>query len=320
MVMNLLLASLLILTTTYLWAQGNFQVVVTEPKRDEVFGWAQYSPFVTIKASLQQNGEPVTPSETIKRLFLTAQVFVGDRLTDTVPLWDDATHGDEKAQDGIFTANYRPNQTGSFKVRVRGQVDLVQDTKIVTKEFWSPFASFQVVAIPYPHVTSPEPGSKTAAEISVRASMLQQGSPFNEQDKTLKAHIVAKSKGQIIVEAPLRRKGSIVEGTLNLPKVGTYQLAVIVSVNRMGKELTAESQAIEIQVTRPNPSFLIIAILAFIVYLILPIKQPSLRYRHRVRIGQTIIELNPGEEKTVNEISVKGAIDSNTVTIRTKLG
>ncbi|MDW8029778.1 MAG: choice-of-anchor X domain-containing protein, partial [Armatimonadota bacterium] len=231
-----------------------------------------------------------------------------------------ATHGDEKAQDGIFTANYQPNQTGSFKVRVRGQVDLVQDTKIVTKEFWSPFASFQVVAIPYPHVTSPEPGSKTSTKIKVRASLLQQGSPFDKQDETLKAYIVAKSKGQLIVKAPLKRKGSVLEGTLNLPKIGTYQLAVIVSVNRMGKDLTTESQAIEIQVTRPDLSFLIVAILTFIVYLILPIKQPSLRYRHRVRIGQTIIELNPGEEKTVNEISVKGAIDSNTVTIRTRQG
>ncbi len=173
-IFSLLLTSLLSIASS----QANWQVVIDQPKEGEVFGWAQTSPSVTIQASLQLNGKIPLPNEIVKRLFLTAQVFANDRLLDNVPLWDDGTHGDKKAKDGIFTSTYNPPQTGEFRLRVRAQADLVQNGKIVTKEFWSNFLTFQVVPVPYPRLIYPEPASKTRTTLSVRARLLVNNEPF----------------------------------------------------------------------------------------------------------------------------------------------
>lgn len=320
--MRAIVVLLLILGVSSLWSQESFQVVITKPVQDELFGWAQSPPSVTIQASLQRDSETVTPEkeETFKRLFLTAQIFVNDRLVDTVPLWDDGTHGDEKAKDGIFTSQYRPNLAGEFKVRVRAQADLVQEGKTAVKEFWSPFVSFQVIAIPYPHIVFPEPGMKIGTKTRIRARLLLQGKPFEERDESLRARVVAKLSGQALVQTTLKRSGSLLIGSLNLPKIGTYQVVVSVSVVRQGKKLSAESEPVEIQASRPPLLLLIVTALLFVIYLLLPPKEPPLRYRHRVRVGQTEVELNPGEERNVNELKVKGAFDSNTLTVRTPQG
>jgi len=319
-VMRSCVVALLLLTASTLRAQEGWKVIVNKPEPKEIFGWAQSPPSIPIQASLQRNGEVVVVGESVKRLFLTAQIFAGERLLDNVPLWDDGSHGDEKAKDGNFTSTYLPPQTGDFKLRVRAQADLVEGGKVLTREFWSEFVPFSVVAIPYPHITSPEPGSKTGAKVKIRARLLLQNKPFNQRDETLQAKVIAKSEGKTLSEATLSRSGSVLSGNLNLPRLGTYQLTVSVSVHRSGKKLVAESEPVEIQVTRPPWALLVVAIIAFVLYLLLPPKEPPLWYRHHIRVGETKVELNADKTETVSGISVTGFVDSPKVTVETPQG
>ncbi|MFN4180447.1 MAG: choice-of-anchor X domain-containing protein [Armatimonadota bacterium] len=305
----------LALSLSVAFAQEVWQVVIIQPKEGDLFGWAQDAPSITIQAALQRKGEVVSPNDVVKRLFLTAQVFSGDNLLDNVPLWDDGTHGDDKAKDGIFTSTYRPSQTGEFRLRVRAQADLVRDGKVVTKEFWSDFVPIQVVPIPYPHLISPEPGSKTKTTVNVRARLLMQNAPFEQPDETLQAKIVAQAEGKKVAEAPLRRRGSVLTGQISLPKRGDYHLLITVTVTQQGKTLQAQSEPVSIQAVRMPIFWLIISCILFAVYLLLPPKEPPLRYRHRVRIGSASISLEPGAEKTIEGIKVKGASEKPEVTV-----
>ncbi|GBC99911.1 hypothetical protein HRbin17_02443 [bacterium HR17] len=302
------------------FAQEVWQVVVIQPKQGDLFGWAQDAPYITIQAALQRDSEFISPNDIVKRLFLTAQVFSGDQLLDNVPLWDDGTHGDDKARDGIFTSTYRPSQTGEFRLRVRAQADLVRNGKIVTKEFWSNFVPIQVVPIPYPHLVFPEPGSKTKTTVNVRARLLMQNQPFGESDETLQAKIVAQMEGKGIAEAPLRRRGSVLTGQISLPKRGDYRLLIAVTVTRQGKTLQAQSEPVSIQAVRMPILWFIVGCFFLVIYLLLPPKEPPLRYRHRVWIDGASIGLDPGEEKTMEGIKVKGANDKREVIVTTPDG
>lgn len=298
------------------FSQGNWQVVIIQPKQGEVFGWAQVSPSVAIQASLQLNDEIILPNETVKRLFLTAQVFSGERLLDNVPLWDDGTHSDEKASDGIFTSTYNPPQTGEFRLRVRAQADLVQGGKVVTKEFWSNFVPFQVVPVPYPRLVYPEPASKTRTKVRVRARLLVKNEPFEERDETLQALIIAQAEGKKVTEATPRRKGSILTGTIVLPKRGEYQLLVNVSVQRQGKTLQSQSEPVTIQAVRMPIFWLVAGCIFLLIYLILPPKEPPLRYRHRLTVGQSQVVLEPDEKKSIGGIELIGAIGKPEVEVQ----
>ncbi len=315
-IFSLLLTSLLSIASS----QANWQVLIDQPKEGEVFGWAQTSPSVTIQASLQLNGKIPLPNEIVKRLFLTAQVFANDRLLDNVPLWDDGTHGDKKAKDGIFTSTYNPPQTGEFRLRVRAQADLVQNGKVVTKEFWSNFLTFKVVPVPYPRLIYPEPASKTRTTLSVRARLLVNNEPFEERDETLQARIIAQAEGKKVTEATLRRKGSVLTGKITLPRRGEYQLLVIVSVQRQGKTLQAQSELVTIQAVHIPIFWLIVGLFLIAIYLLLPPKEPPLRYRHQVRVGQNRFILEAGERRSVNGIEVVGAKDKPEVTVQTPEG
>ncbi len=306
------------------FSQGNWQVAIIQPKQDEVFGWAQVSPSVTIQASLQLNDKITLPNEIVKRLFLTAQVFANNRLLDNVPLWDDGTHGDKKAKDGIFTSTYNPPQTGEFRLRVRAQADLVQNGKIVTKEFWSNFLTFKVLPIPYPKLVYPEPASKTRTTLSVRARLMVNNEPFEERDETLQARIIAQAEGKKVTEATLRRKGSVLTGTITLPKRGEYQLFVTVSVQRQGKTLQSQSELITIQAVRMPIFWLVVGCILAVIYLLLPPKEPPLRYRHHLRLrlghGQSQVVLEAGERKSVSEIEIVSAKDKSEVIVQTPDG
>lgn len=315
-IFSLLLTSLLSIASS----QANWQVVIDQPKEGEVFGWAQTSPSVTIQASLQLNGKIPLPNEIVKRLFLTAQVFANDRLLDNVPLWDDGTHGDKKAKDGIFTSTYNPPQTGEFRLRVRAQADLVQNGKIVTKEFWSNFLTFKVLPIPYPKLVYPEPASKTRTTLSVRARLMVNNEPFEERDETLQARIIAQAEGKKVTEATLRRKGSVLTGKITLPRRGEYQLLVTVSVQRQGKTLQAQSELVTIQAVHIPIFWLIVGCILAAIYLLLPPKEPPLLYRHQIRIGQNRFILEAGERRSVNGIEVVGAKDKPEVTVQTPEG
>jgi len=297
-------------------AQG-WQVQVVAPSPKALLGWAQTPPEMQIKAALLKDGEPIIPRQgEVARLFLTGQVFVSEKLVDNVPLWDDGTHGDEKANDGIFTSTYRPPKIGEYQVRVRAQADLAQDSKTVTKEFWSDFVPFRVVPIPYPHLISPEPASKTRLTVHVRARLLQNNQPFEEHDESLQAKAAAFAGGEKVAEVPLKRSRSVLTGELNLPQMGSYQVVVTVSVLRQGKRLSSQSQPIEIQAVRPPIFWLVVAISLGVLYLLLPPKQPPLRYKHQIQVGQRTVEFQTNEEKTVNGLTFKAKAETPQVTVK----
>jgi len=292
----------LLLGLTVQGAMGQeWAVQVTTPKEGALFGWAQSAPEVAIRAELRRQGEKVVPKQgDVQRLFLTAQIFSGERLLDNVPLWDDGTHGDERGGDGVYAASYRPPQAGAFRLRVRAQADILSGNKTVTREFWSGFIPFRVIAIPYARLTQPEPGSEVRGKTTVRARLLLLDKPFDEPDETLQATLLVTGEGQKR-QIPLRRNGSLLASSVAFSKRGTYRLQVSVAVRRDGQSLQTQSEVTEIQVTMLTYTWLIIAIFLAIVFLLLPPREPPLRYCHRVRFGGQVLELEPGERKSLRE-------------------
>jgi hypothetical protein len=78
-------------------------------------------------------------------------------------------------------------------------------------------------------------------------------------------------------------------------------LQVSVAVRRDGQSLQTQSEVTEIQVTMLTYTWLIIAIFLAIIFLLLPPRESPLRYRHRVRFGGQVLELEPGERKSLRE-------------------
>jgi hypothetical protein len=103
-------------------------------------------------------------------------------------------------------------------------------------------------------------------------------------------------------QIPLRRQGSLLTSSVAFSKRGTYRLQVSVAVQRDEQSLQTQSEVTEIQVTMLTYTWLIIAIFLAIVFLLLPPKEPPLRYRHRVRFGEQVHELKPGERKSLPEL------------------
>jgi hypothetical protein len=295
-------------------------VQVTTPKEGALFGWAQSAPEVAIRAELQRQGEKVVPKQgDVQRLFLTAQIFSGERLLDNVPLWDDGTHGDERSGDGVYAASYRPPQAGAFRLRVRAQADILSGNKTVTREFWSGFLPFRVIAIPYARITQPEPGSEVRGKTAVRARLLLLDKPFDEPDETLQATLLVTGEGQKR-QIPLRRKGSLLTSSVTFSKRGTYRLQVSVAVQRDGQSLQTQSEVTEIQVTMLTYTWLIIAIFLAIIFLLLPPRESPLRYRHHVRFGGQVHELEPGERKSLPEAELVAEAEKPEIRVRSTKG
>ena len=307
----------LLLGLTVQGAMGQeWAVQVTTPKEGALFGWAQSAPEVAIRAELQRQGEKVVPKQgDVQRLFLTAQIFSGERLLDNVPLWDDGTHGDERSGDGVYAASYRPPQAGAFRLRVRAQADILSGNKTVTREFWSGFLPFRVIAIPYARITQPETGSEIKGKTTFRARLLVLEKPFEERDETLKASVKVEGEGWR-KELPLNRKGSLLTANINFPKRGTYRLVVMVRVQRDGKTLNSESEIVEVRVTKLGYFWLAAAAFLFLIFLALPPKEPPLRYRHYLRFEGREIILEPGEKKQEIDLEFEAAFDEREVRIR----
>jgi hypothetical protein len=307
----------LLLGLTVQGAMGQeWAVQVTTPKEGALFGWAQSAPEVAIRAELRRQGEKVVPKQgDVQRLFLTAQIFSGERLLDNVPLWDDGTHGDERSGDGVYAASYRPPQAGAFRLRVRAQADILSGNKTVTREFWSGFLPFRVIAIPYARITQPETGSEIKGKTTFRARLLVLEKPFEERDETLKASVKVEGEGWR-KELPLNRKGSLLTANINFPKRGTYRLVVMVRVQRDGKTLNSESEIVEVRVIKLGYFWLAAAASLFLIFLALPPKEPPLRYRHYLRFEGREIILEPGEKKQEIDLEFEAAFDEREVRIR----
>jgi hypothetical protein len=297
-----------------------WKVQITSPLPNSVFGWAQNAPEISLKGEFLKGEEKIVPKQSeVARLFLTGQVFSGGKLIDTVPMWDDGTHGDEKGEDGTYTTLYRPPKVGEYQVRVRAQADIVREGKVFTREFWSDFVAFKVVPVPYARITQPEPGSEVRGKTAVRARLLLLDKPFDEPDETLQATLLVTGEGQK-QQIPLRRKGSLLTSSVAFSKRGTYRLQVSVAVRRDGQSLQTQSEVTEIQVTMLTYTWLIIAIFLAIVFLLLPPREPPLRYRHRVRFGGQVHELEPGERKSLPEAELVAEAEKREIRVRSTKG
>lgn len=271
-------------------------------------------------SELLKGEEKIVPRQgEVARLFLTGQIFAGEKLIDTVPMWDDGSHGDEKSDDGTYTAIYRPPKLGEYQVRVRAQADIVREGKVFTREFWSRFVTFKVVPVPYARITQPETGSEIKGKTTLRARLLVLEKPFDERDETLKASVKVEGEGWR-KELPLNRKGSLLTAKINFPKRGTYRLVVLVSVQRDGKILHSESEIVEVQVAKLGYFFLVMAVILFLGFLSLPPKEMPLRYRHHLKFDGDKIQLEPGEKKQEGQLELEAAVNKRQVKVRQKAG
>jgi len=274
---------------------------VTSPSPDIILSWAQDAPEVSLTGELLKGEEKVVAKQQeVARLFLTGQIFASGDLIDTVPMWDDGTHGDKKAADGSYTATYRPPGIGEYQVRVRAQADILREGKAFLREFWSAFVTFKVVPMPYARLTQPEPGSELRSKTGVRARLLLLDKPFDEPDETLQATLLVTGEGQKR-QIRLQRNGSLLAGSVAFSKRGNYHLQVSVTVRRGGQLLRTQSEVTEVLVTRLTYTWLIIATFFTTSFLLWPPKEPPLRFRHRVRFGRQVHELEPGQGKSLPE-------------------
>jgi hypothetical protein len=310
---------LVLLLVSPLKAQ-EWKVQITSPLPNSIFGWAQNATEISLKGEFLKGEEKIVPKQSeVARLFLTGQVFSGGKLIDTVPMWDDGTHGDEKGEDGTYTTLYRPPKVGEYQVRVRAQADIVREGKVFTREFWSDFVAFKVVPVPYARITQPETGSEIKGKTTFRARLLVLEKPFEERDETLKASVKVEGEGWR-KELPLNRKGSLLMANINFPKRGTYQLVVMVRVQRDGKTLNSESEIVEVRVTKLGYFWLAAAAFLFLIFLALPPKEPPLRYRHHLRFKGREIVLEPDEKKREGELEFEAALGEKRVRIKQTSG
>jgi hypothetical protein len=143
--------------------------------------------------------------------------------------------------------------------------------------------------------------------------------PFDEPDETLQATLLVKGEGQKR-QIPLRRQGSLLTSSVAFSKRGTYRLQVSVAVQRDGQSLQTQSEVTEIQVTMLTYTWLIIAIFLAIIFLLLPPREPPLRYCHRVRFGEQVHELKPGERKSLPEAELVAEAEKPEIRVRSTKG
>ena len=297
-----------------------WRVVVDAPSARSLHSWAQDAPTIRLQASLQQAGVVVAAGQAgIAQLFLTAQVYENGALVDRVTMWDDGTHGDAQAGDGTYTALYRPPRPANYRVRLRAQAEFQRNGAITKREFWSDFVPFEAVVIPYARLTQPEPGSTIPARTTARARLLLGESPYLGQDPTLTALLRIEGEGWQ-QEVPMRRSESLLTASVELPKRGAYRLTAIVRVQRNGQTLQSQSEVVQVEAVTLSYFWLYVAIGLALVYLLLPPRQPPLRYRHTLQFANKTHCLEPGQALTVQGLELRASDAEPKVVVRVAAG
>ena len=314
-----ILVAVLLGTLTVCLAQ-EWRVVVHAPSAQSLHSWAQDAPTIQLQAALQRAGETVISGRgETAQLFLTAQVYENGALVDRVTMWDDGTHGDAQAGDGTYTALYRPPRPANYRVRIRAQVERQREGKPTKREFWSDFVPFEAVVIPYARLTQPEPGSTIPARTTARARLLLGESPYLGQDPTLTALLRIEGEGWQ-QEVPMRRSESLLTASVELPKRGAYRLTTIVRVQRNGHTLQSQSEVVQVEAVTLSYFWLYVAIGLALVYLLLPPRQPPLRYRHTLRLANQTHRLEPGQTLTVGGLELRASDAEPKVVARVAAG
>ena len=314
-----ILVAALLGTLTVCLAQ-EWRVAVHAPSARSLHSWAQDAPTIRLQAALQRAGVTVISGQgETAQLFLTAQVYENGALVDRVTMWDDGTHGDAQASDGTYTALYRPPRPANYRVRIRAQVELQREGNAAKREFWSDFVPFEAVVIPYARLTQPEPGSTIPARTTARARLLLGESPYLGQDPTLTALLRIEGEGWQ-QEVPMRRSESLLTASVELPKRGAYRLTTIVRVQRNGHTLQSQSEVVQVEAVTLSYFWLYVAIGLALVYLLLPPRQPPLRYRHTLRLANQTHRLEPGQTLTVGGLELRASDAEPKVVARVAAG
>jgi len=246
-------------------------VSLVAPEAGAAFGWGQFPPLLRLEARLTADGPPA-------RRFLTANVLSGEQPVDGVRLYDDGSHGDAAAGDGLFTAGYYPPEPGGYAVRVRAQWN---DLLGKVREAYSQPVSFWVEAVPYADVVHPEAGGRVGTKTEVRGRLLLRGEPFREADPSLA--VEAWTDGPEGARVKARRDGNRVTAPLEFPGVGPREVGLTVSVERRGRRLETTSEAKRIDVANPPLLLLILGGLAMLGYLLAPPRRPIPLWRHEFK-------------------------------------
>jgi hypothetical protein len=314
-----ILVAVLLGTLTVCLAQ-EWRVAVHAPSARSLHSWAQDAPTIRLQAALQRAGVTVISGQgETAQLFLTAQVYENGALVDRVTMWDDGTHGDAQAGDGTYTALYRPPRPANYRVRIRAQVERQREGKPTKREFWSDFVPFEAVVIPYARLTQPEPGSAIPARTTARARLLLGESPYLGQNPTLTALLRIEGEGWQ-QEVPMRRSESLLTASVELPKRGAYRLTTIVRVQRNGHTLQSQSEVVQVEAVTLSYFWLYVAIGLALVYLLLPPRQPPLRYRHTLRLANQTHRLEPGQTLTVGGLELRASDAEPKVVARVAAG
>jgi hypothetical protein len=309
-----------LLGTLAVCSAQEWRVAVHAPSARSLHSWAQDAPTIRLQAALQRAGVTVISGQgETAQLFLTAQVYENGALVDRVTMWDDGTHGDAQASDGTYTALYRPPRPANYRVRIRAQVELQREGNAAKREFWSDFVPFEAVVIPYARLTQPEPGSTIPARTTARARLLLGESPYLGQDPTLTALLRIEGEGWQ-QEVPMRRSESLLTASVELPKRGAYRLTAIVRVVRNGQALQSQSEVVQVEATTLSYFWLYVAIGLTLVYLLLPMRQPPLRYRHTLRLANQTHRLEPGQTLTVGGLELRASDAEPKVVARVAAG
>lgn len=262
-------------------AQSAGRVTLVSPEPEAVLGWGRDAPVLVIRARLEGVEVPAGA-----RVYMTANIFEADRIVDGVRLYDDATHGDERAADGTFTSEYRPQHAHSYAVEVRCQTSGA-GLGAGPREAVSPRAAFHVEPIPHPRIMSPEPGGNVGRTATVRARLLLGDQPFTADEPGLKTEAwtaAGEGSGGAPVRFPADRRGSLVTSGVEFRGLGRRPVGVTVSLERRGRRLEASDGPVYVRVADPPVLFFYVAGAMLLLYFLLPPRKAIPLFQHSVQL------------------------------------
>lgn len=273
-VRRIILIGIWLWSVTPLEAQSLPVPRLLSPRSEEVYAWGRKAPSIRIEVQ-------AAPSSTSARNFVTANVFtVQGQLVDRVSLFDDGSHFDASAGDGVFTNVYTPPEEGAFRIRAR-----LQQTEIsfrTSREKWSGPVVFSVKRVPYVDITSPQQDAKISSVTKVSASLLvgSQQQLYRPANGEVRIRCWAAPEAETTV--PKKPSGNF-SVRVEFPRPGKYRLFMAAQTLHNGQWIESEPDSVWVNVVRPPIWLFVVGTLLLVTALLLPPKQVWL-YRHILHV------------------------------------
>ncbi len=269
---------------------------VVSPQNQQLYAWGKAKPSIRIEVR-------VAPSSSVVRHFVTANILTTTgRLVDRVSLYDDGSHMDTVASDGLFTNVYIPHEQGTFQIRAR-----LQQTDIasrVNREKWSEPTAFSVVQVPYVDITSPNHDAQVTSVTKVSASLLvgSQQQLYRPADNEVRVRCWTEPAGKAIVP---QNPSSSFSARVEFPRPGRYRLFMAAQTLCEGQWIESEPDSVWVNVLHPPMWPFWAAALLVVAALLMPSKQVWL-YKHILDIhdkdgGVHTVEVHPQKLREVRE-------------------